>query len=152
LIHYLVRKQTVHAGLDRVWEFFSDPGNLNEITPPDMNFEIIAGGEKKMYAGQLIEYRVEFIRGIRSLWLTEITQVREKEYFVDEQRIGPYRFWYHEHLFETVDGGVLVGDKVSYAIPFGLLGELVHLVYIKKRLDEIFNFRREKVAALFDEL
>ncbi|HMV30099.1 MAG TPA: SRPBCC family protein, partial [Anaerolineales bacterium] len=90
-----------------------------------MNFKIIKGGDRKMYPGQMIEYRVEFIRGIRSLWLTEITHVREGEFFVDEQRIGPYRLWHHEHIFESVNGGVKMTDRVTYMLPFELLGDIV---------------------------
>jgi ligand-binding SRPBCC domain-containing protein len=124
---------------------------LNDITPADMKFEVVAGVERRMFAGQLIEYRVEFVRGWRSLWLTEIAHVREREYFVDEQRIGPYRFWYHEHVFETVEIGVKVTDRVRYAIPFGVLDELLHWLWIRPRLAAIFDFRREKITALFGE-
>lgn len=85
MIHYLHREQNIPGTLNEVWDFFCDPLNLNTITPGDMNFEIVAGGDAKMYEGQMIEYRVEFIRGVRSLWLTEITHVRDREYFVDEQ-------------------------------------------------------------------
>ena len=92
MVHYLRREQIVPMPVEKVWEYFCDPKNLNDITPPDMNFEIVQGGDQKMFEGQLIEYRVEFIRGVRSLWLTEIAHVRACEYFVDEQRIGPYRF------------------------------------------------------------
>src|SRR5574338_54772 len=97
MLHVLYRQQLIPAPLETVWEFFCNPANLNQLTPPDMNFEIVQSGDMKMYEGQLIEYRVEFLRGIRSPWLTEIAHVRECEYFVDEQRLGPYRFWYHEH-------------------------------------------------------
>ncbi len=100
MIHYLHCEQIIPASPEQVWAYFANPNNLNELTPPDMNFEIVTGGNTSMYEGQIIEYRVEFVRGLRSLWLTEIAHVREGVYFVDEQRIGPYRFWYHEHLFE----------------------------------------------------
>ena len=151
MIHYLLRKQTIPAPIEQVWEFFADPRNLNDITPTDMIFEIIAGAEGRMTVGQLIEYRVGFLPGLRSLWLTEIAHVREKEYFVDEQRVGPYRFWYHEHKFVCVENGVMMIDRVSYAIPFGVLGELLHTLWIRSRLAGIFDYRREKIAALFGE-
>ena len=149
MIHYHQRTQMIPASLDRVWGFFADPKNLNEITPPDMNFEIIAGGDIGMYEGQIIEYRVEFVRGLRSLWLTEIAHVREGAYFVDEQRVGPYRFWYHEHLFETQDGGIKMTDRVTYAVPFGLLGDLVNAIWVQRRLAYIFDYRRQKIIELF---
>jgi ligand-binding SRPBCC domain-containing protein len=151
MIHYLHREQTIPATLDKVWTYFADPHNLNELTPPNMNFEIVAGGDVHMYVGQLIEYRVEFLRGLRSLWLTEIAHVREGAYFVDEQRIGPYRFWYHEHIFEPCDGGVKMTDHVTYSVPYGLLGDIVNQVWIKNRLSKIFNYRRQKIIELFGE-
>jgi len=149
MIHYLHRQQTIPAELPVVWEYFSEPQNLNLITPPDMNFEIIAGGDVKMYEGQLIEYRVEFIRGVRSLWLTEIAHVREGEYFVDEQRVGPYRFWYHQHHFEKTLGGVKMTDHVAYAPPVGFLGDVVVALWIRKKLNHIFDFRYRKIEEIF---
>jgi ligand-binding SRPBCC domain-containing protein len=151
MIHYLHREQIIPVPREMVWEYFCDPRNLNEMTPPDMNFEILKGGDTKMYLGQLIEYRVEFVRGLRSLWLTEIAHVRECEYFVDEQRIGPYRFWYHEHHFEDVSTGTKMTDCVTYVIPFGFLGDLVERVWIAGRLKQIFDFRRQKIVELFGE-
>ena len=103
MIYYLHCEQIIPASPEQVWAYFANPNNLNELTPPDMNFKIVTGGNTGMYEGQIIEYRVEFVRGLRSLWLTEIAHVREGVYFVDEQRVGPYRFWYHEHLFEPQD-------------------------------------------------
>lgn len=114
-----------------------------------MNFEILQGGNVAMYEGQIIEYRVEFLRGVRSLWLTEIAHVREGAYFVDEQRMGPYRFWYHEHFFASEPGGTKMADRVAYAIPFGLMGDLLNAVWISRRLENIFNYRRQKIVELF---
>ena len=157
MIHYLHREQIIPVPKSDVWNYFCDPQNINEITPPDMNFEIIQGGGVKMVEGQIIECRVEFVRGIRALWLTEISHVREGEYFVDEQRIGPYRYWYHEHIFEEhIFEGVLAGtkmtDQVTYVIPFGILGDLLDRIWIAKRLNHIFNFRKQKIVALFGGL
>ncbi|HQV64402.1 MAG TPA: SRPBCC family protein [Anaerolineales bacterium] len=148
-IHYLHREQVIPAPLEILWKYFSEPKNLNLITPPDMNFEIITGGDVEMYEGQIIEYRVEFLQGVKSLWLTEIAHVRENEYFVDEQRVGPYRFWYHEHKFETVENGVKMTDHVTYAAPFGFLGDIVHAVWIRQRLKAIFDFRYQKISETF---
>jgi ligand-binding SRPBCC domain-containing protein len=151
MINRLHREQVIPASMEKVWGYFSAPQNLNEITPPDMNFEIVAGGDVRMYEGQIIEYRVEFIRGIRSLWLTEIAHVSDGEYFVDEQRVGPYRFWYHEHKFQRVDAGVKMTDHVTYAAPFGLLGDMVTALWIRRRLESIFDFRYRRIAELFGE-
>lgn len=151
MIQYLHREQVIAAPLETVWAYFADPKNLNAITPPDMNFEIVAGGDAAMYEGQIIEYRVEFVRGLRSLWLTEIAHVRDGVYFVDEQRVGPYRFWYHEHRFEPAPAGVKMTDHVTYAAPFGFLGDLVNAMWIRKRLESIFDFRAQKIAELFGE-
>jgi len=149
MIHYLHREQVIPAPLGHVWDYFATPSNLNVITPPDMKFEIIAGEDARMYAGQMIEYRVEFVRGLRSLWLTEIAHMKAGEFFVDEQRVGPYRFWYHEHHFKPVSNGVKMTDKVTYAAPFGPLGELATLLWIRPRLEGIFDFRHQKIVELF---
>jgi ligand-binding SRPBCC domain-containing protein len=152
MIHYLHRVQNIPADIQTVWIYFAEPKNLNLITPPDMNFEIITGGEEKMYEGQIIEYRVEFVRGIKSRWLTEIAHVREQEYFVDEQRVGPYRFWYHEHRFEKISGGVKMTDHVTYAAPFGFFGDLVTALWIEKKLQHIFDFRYQKISEIFGSM
>lgn len=149
MIHYLHRRQFIPAPIENVWAYFADPRNLNAITPPDMNFEIRTGGDEPMYEGQLIEYRVEFVRGLRSLWLTEITHVRANEYFVDEQRVGPYRFWYHEHRFAPAANGVTMNDRVTYSAPFGILGDIVNALWIRRRLNAIFDYRAKRIAELF---
>jgi ligand-binding SRPBCC domain-containing protein len=144
-IHHLHREQLI----EEVWSFFSNPGNLNEITPPDLKFEILNGADVKMYEGQLIEYRVEFVSGVRSKWLTEIAHMRTNQYFADEQRLGPYRYWYHEHIFEQMQGGVKMADRVTYVVPLGILGEFLDAFWIKRRLNTIFDYRHRKIYALF---
>ena len=151
MIHYLTREQIIPATLEQVWDYFSDPRNLDEMTPPDMRFRILTAPLPRMYEGQIVEYRVEFIRGLPALWLTEIAHVREPRYFVDEQRIGPYRFWYHEHKFEPVAGGTRMSDQVTYSIGFGPLGDLLNAIWIGRRLKQIFDFRAEKIRQLFLE-
>jgi ligand-binding SRPBCC domain-containing protein len=113
-----------------------------------MHFEIL-GDPPAMYQGQLIAYRIRVAPGIRVHWLTEIRHVRENAFFVDEQRAGPYRLWYHEHHFSAVDGGVLMTDRVTYALPFGPLGDMVHALWVRRTLRRIFDYRREAVARLF---
>ena len=145
----LHREQLIPAPIENVWAFFATPRNLNEMTPPDMAFEFIHGGDEPMYPGQIIAYKVKILPWIRVRWLTEITHVEPGFRFIDEQRIGPYRLWIHEHRFEQLQKGVCMTDHVTYALPFGLLGNLVHSLYIQNRLNKIFDYRREKVDALF---
>ena len=151
MVYYLHREQVIPAPVGDVWRYFCDPRNLNEITPPDMNFEIIEGGDVEMYEGQIIEYRVEFLRGVKSLWLTEISHVCDGKYFVDEQRVGPYRFWYHEHVFKEHPSGTKMTDRVTYVIPFGILGDFLNTLWISGRLRNIFDFRRQKIVELYGE-
>lgn len=148
-IYRLSRRQVLPASIEKVWEFFSVPENLNEITPPDLYFEILSGAGERAYSGQLIEYRIQFLPPFRSRWLTEITQLQEPTFFVDEQRLGPYRFWQHQHIFNPVEDGTEIIDRVTYQLPFGVLGDLVHRLWVKQRLEEIFDFRAEQVGRLF---
>ena len=115
-----------------------------------MGFDIISGpGPNKMYKGQIIEYVVRPAFNIPVRWVTEITHVEDPDYFVDEQRFGPYRLWHHKHFFKAVPGGTEMTDLVHYVIPFGILGKLAHILFIKKRLDEIFNYREAVIKDLF---
>ena len=149
MIYKLHREQTIPTSLERVWAYFATPHNLNEMTPPDMAFEIIRGGDEQMYAGQIIGYKVAILPKARVHWLTQITQVEQGYRFIDEQRAGPYRLWIHEHRFEPIASGVRMTDHVTYALPFGPLGDLVHTLYIRQRLAYIFDYRCEKVKTLF---
>ncbi|MEG9326754.1 SRPBCC family protein [Salinimicrobium catena] len=149
MIYSLKRSQNLPISLDAAWEFFSDPGNLQNITPPDMGFEIIAGADRKMHPGQIIQYIVRPVAGIKTRWVTEITHVQEKKFFVDEQRFGPYDLWHHKHFFREIENGVQMEDVVDYKLPFGLLGRMVHPVLVKPRLQQIFDFRREKLHEVF---
>jgi ligand-binding SRPBCC domain-containing protein len=105
-----------------------------------------------MYPGQIIAYQVSIMPGVRVRWLTQITHVAPGRCFIDEQRAGPYRLWIHEHRFEPLPDGVHMTDQVTYALPFGPLGDLTHTLYIRRRLEQIFDYRREKVNALFANL
>ncbi len=149
MIHHLVRQQAVSAPIERVWNYFATPANLNELTPNDMHFEILNEKLETMYAGQLIAYRIQFMPLIKSRWLTEITHMQEQAYFVDEQRIGPYRLWIHEHRFESTQHGTMITDQVTYALPFNVLGELVHAVWVGKKLKQIFDYRYKKIQTIF---
>jgi len=149
-LHKLETTQFVPTSLDHCWDFFSSPKNLKEITPDYMGFEIIDGDTDTMYAGQIIQYYVKPVMNIPLKWVTEITQVKEREFFIDEQRFGPYKLWHHKHFFKEVDGGVEMRDLVHYALPLGFLGGIAHQLFIKKQLKTIFDYRFQKVNELFN--
>lgn len=145
-------KQFVKADLHEVWRFFSRPENLNELTPPDMNFKIMSDLEGiEMYPGMMIAYKVSPFKGITMDWLTEITQVRDHEFFIDEQRNGPYRMWHHQHHFKPTDEGVEMTDILHYAIPMGIFGRMANSILVAKRIDDIFTYRNEAVERLFNQ-
>lgn len=150
-IHTLTAHQVIPSTLDRAWEFFSNPRNLATITPPDLGFEILTPDlPGRIHAGMMIEYRVRPLLGIPATWLTEITHVQEGKSFVDEQRVGPYAIWHHEHHFRDLgDGRVELLDRVTYRLPFQPLGDLAHGLLVKPRLASIFAFRKSKVDELF---
>lgn len=138
------KTQKINANVDEVWDFLSSPKNLKDITPESMGFEIISKDLPDiMQPGMLIAYHVKPIMGIKTKWVTEITQVREKEYFIDEQRVGPYTLWHHQHFIEVIKNGVLMTDIVSYKPPLSLLGNIANGLFIKNKLNQIFEFRQE---------
>lgn len=146
-----IQEQKIKASLDEVWNFISSPRNLKEITPKYMGFDIITPDiPDKMYQGMIIGYKVSPLLGIKTTWLTEITHVVDKKYFVDEQRIGPYKLWHHQHILEEIsDGSVLMKDIVTYQPPFGFLGAIANSILIRKKLNEIFAFRNQAVDKRF---
>lgn len=148
-MYVLERTQELPVSVAQAWEFFSSPHNLAKITPKDLGFEVLGAVPERMYEGLFINYHVSPLFGIQMKWTTEITHVKDQQYFVDEQRIGPYRIWHHEHFFEPTENGVRMIDRVHYALPFGILGRLVHPWLVKPRLEEIFNFRFKAAEALF---
>ena len=141
--------QKLPISILEAWKFLSDPKNLKQITPNYMGFKIVKGAESSMYAGQIIEYVVSPLLGIPTTWVTEITHVKEPEYFVDEQRFGPYALWHHKHFIKPIKNGVEMVDLVDYKIPFGFLGRLAQPLVVYPKLKEIFEFRREALTKLF---
>lgn len=140
--YQLIKTQKLPASIDEVWDFISSPANLKEITPKEMGFTVTSNsGSDKMYPGMIITYKVSPLLGLKLDWMTEITHVRDKEYFVDEQRIGPYSMWHHQHKIEEIEGGVLMTDIVTYRPPMGFLGAIANTFMIKGKLKEIFDFR-----------
>lgn len=134
--------QKIPISIEEAWEFFSNPSNLASITPANLGFNIISKHHgEKMYPGQIIEYKVSPVLSIPLYWMTEITQVKEGVYFVDEQRFGPYQLWHHQHHFQAIESGVQMRDLVHYKIPLGWIGDLAHSLFVKKQLEHIFSFR-----------
>lgn len=148
-IYTLHKKQNLPITIDEAWEFLSSPKNLKTITPNYMGFHILSGADRPMFPGQIIQYIVTPVLGIKTKWVTEITHVKDKEYFVDEQRFGPYSLWHHKHFIKPIEGGVEMEDIVDYKLPMGILGQMVHPILVKPKLEEIFNYRTKKLEALF---
>ena len=144
------KQQKINTSIDKVWDFISSPANLKEITPDYMGFDIISEDlPEKMYAGMIISYMVSPILGLKTNWVTEITQIRDKEYFIDEQRVGPYALWHHQHIIEPIKHGVLMTDIVSYQPPLGILGAIANSLIIRNKLKEIFDYRTKAVDKRF---
>jgi len=148
-IYTLHTKQNLPISLEEAWDFLSSPKNLKTITPDYMGFNILSGADKPMFPGQIIQYIVTPVLGIPTKWVTEITHVQNKEYFVDEQRFGPYALWHHKHFLKEIPGGVEMEDIVDYKLPMGILGQLVHPILVKPKLKEIFDYRQKKLIELF---
>jgi ligand-binding SRPBCC domain-containing protein len=145
----LERTQELPISVEKAWEFFSSPKNLQVITPSYLGFEIKTTLPERMYEGLFIGYTVKPLLGIPLEWVTEITHIKEHKFFVDEQRKGPYTIWHHEHHFEAIEGGVRMLDRVSYQLPLGFLGKMMQPILVEPKLKEIFNYRWNKVEELF---
>ena len=141
-IYNLKRTQFLPITLSEAWDFFSTPRNLSKITPAKMRFNIryISGGDKA-YAGQIIIYKLGILPGIQLNWTTEITHIHAPNYFIDEQRFGPYALWHHQHFFKAVPGGIEMTDELNYAIPLGFIGKLANLIYVAREVNAIFDYR-----------
>ena len=142
-------KQFLPLTIEEAWQFFSNPANLGKITPKTMNFIITSTVPGKIYPGLIITYKVSPVLGIPMSWVTEITQVNEPYYFIDDQRSGPYAIWHHEHYFEVVENGVMMTDKLFYKVPFGPLGDLLDKMFIHKKVQGIFEFRKTFLSTIY---
>jgi ligand-binding SRPBCC domain-containing protein len=149
-VYTLYREQFLPISIDKAWDFFSTPNNLSKITPDDMGFTVVTKLEdESIYEGMNIEYRVKPLLGITMKWITEIGTVQPPYKFTDKQLKGPYSLWEHTHNFKEQAGGVLMTDEVKYAIPLGILGQFMHVIMVKKRLSDIFDFRAETLKKYF---
>ncbi|MDC3259367.1 SRPBCC family protein [Flavobacteriaceae bacterium] len=150
-IYRLETVQKLPISQKEAWDFLSDPKNLKRITPDYMGFEILSGAADEMYAGQIIQYLVTPVMNIPTKWVTEITHVDEGNYFVDEQRFGPYSLWHHKHFLKPIPNGVEMVDIIDYKIPLGILGQLVHPILVAPKLKEIFEYRKQALIELYGE-
>jgi ligand-binding SRPBCC domain-containing protein len=151
-LYTLVSKMIVKTDLQTLWDFISLPENLSKITPPEMDFRItfrssLNGG--RMYPGQIIAYKVRPLPVFDASWVTEITQVQEKKFFIDEQRFGPYKFWHHQHIIKEVPDGVEMTDIVSYKLPMGFIGRWFGGWMVRRQLKKIFDYRSRQMEKLF---
>ena len=148
-IFKLKYSQKLPINLNEAWDFLSSPNNLELITPKSMDFNITDWDERKAYPGQIIQYTVRPVLGFKINWVTEITQVKDKEFFIDEQRFGPYSFWHHKHFIKEIDGGVLMEDVIHYKIPFGPIGVLLNFLFINSKLNNVFKYRELELIKNF---
>ena len=146
----LKTSQNIPVNLQTAWAFFSNPFNLEIITPENLGFKVLSKHQSdNIYPGQIIEYTVSPLFGIPVYWMTEITHMRDRQFFVDEQRIGPYQLWHHQHHFTSIEGGVEMTDIVHYKLPFWFLGDIANSLFVASKLKQIFDYRFEKVEQLF---
>ena len=142
-LYSLHTEQFLPITLDEAWHFFSTPQNLQKLTPGDLDFKITSPKLEGIYQGQIITYNIKIFPLFPSKWVTEITSVEDRKFFIDEQRFGPYKLWHHQHHFREVDGGIMMTDIVHFKLPFALLAPLAYKLYVKKKLSEIFSFRQK---------
>ncbi|KQL56832.1 SRPBCC family protein [Shouchella oshimensis] len=150
-VYMLKREQLLAISLDDAWAFFSSAENLQAITPSYMKFTITNSPGEHIYPGQLITYKVSPLLSIPLTWITEITQVVDQSYFIDEQRFGPFKLWHHQHHFSETEKGVKMTDIVHYSLPFHFIGQLAHSITVKSRLEEIFEYRYNILEERFNK-
>ncbi|BCU76667.1 SRPBCC family protein [Luteolibacter sp. LG18] len=149
ILHTLTQVQDLPMSVAEAWAFFCAPANLQAITPPDIRFEFIGDHSGPMYESRILRYRIGIAPLVTVNWVTEIKAVRDGHSFVDEQRSGPYAFWHHRHTFETIAGGTRMTDEIHYAVPGGPIGNLLHPLLVRPKLEKIFQFRREELVRRF---
>ncbi|MDR6456969.1 ligand-binding SRPBCC domain-containing protein [Chryseobacterium vietnamense] len=148
--HTLFREQQLNCDIEAAWKFFSSANNLSEITPKDMGFIVLTEMEDdEIYPGMLIDYYVSPLFGIKMKWQTEITHVDFRKSFIDFQKKGPYKLWNHHHEFIPNEEGVLMRDTIDYELPMGFLGEMAHRLFVRKKLEHIFDYRFRILSKLF---
>jgi len=149
----LYREQQLHCDIETAWHFFSSPQNLSKITPKDMGFTVLSDyNNEQIVEGMVIDYTVSPLLKIPLKWRTKITHVDIYKSFTDFQERGPYKYWHHFHEFIPNKEGVLMKDTVDYELPFGVLGNIAHYLVVKKKLEDIFNFRYRTLEKMFNTI
>ncbi|MEZ7956388.1 MAG: SRPBCC family protein [Rubritalea sp.] len=148
-IHVINSEQELPISMDEAWAFFSTPANLEKLTPKNLRFKILSCSHDTMVEGQIISYKIRLMPLVWMNWVTEIKQVKERHFFVDDQRSGPYKIWHHRHTFTETENGVLMQDQIHYLLPFGMIGKIVHALFVKAQLKRIFSYRTEALAQKF---
>ncbi|MCT2406436.1 SRPBCC family protein [Chryseobacterium antibioticum] len=152
MIHKMYREQQLNCDIATAWEFFSSANNLSEITPKDMNFIVLTEmADDEIYEGMIIDYYISPLLGIKMKWKTEIKQVDFQKSFTDSQKKGPYKLWNHHHEFIINEKGVFMKDSVDYELPLGFLGEIAHKVFVRKKLEHVFNYRYKVLEERFNK-
>lgn len=151
-IYYYKTEQLLRTDMNTAWNFFSSANNLARITPPELDFNILTQLDNKdIYQGMLIDYTVRPLFGIPLHWQTEIWKIKKPEMFTDKQLQGPYKIWEHTHQFVQKGKGVLMKDEVKYVLPFGFIGTIAHSLIVRKKIERIFNYRKEVLNKIFNE-
>lgn len=148
-VHRLKYSQVLPVTLEQAWDFFSSPENLCHITPDWLCFKIRNKDADEMYPGMIIQYTIKAVAGVPMGWTTEITNMHKPHFFVDEQRLGPYRLWHHQHLFREIPPGIEMTDIVHYSLYLGFLAEPIHRLMVRPRLDQIFTYRKQALQKIF---
>lgn len=150
--HRLYREQQLNCDIETAWDFFSSPKNLSTITPKDMGFTVLTDyNSEQITEGMVIDYIVSPLLKVPLKWRTRITHVEPNKSFTDFQEKGPYKYWKHFHEFIPNKDGVLMKDTVDYELSFGFLGKIAHLLFVKKKLAHIFDFRYSVLEKLFNK-
>ena len=147
-MYTLYREQYVTATLAEAWDLLKNPANLDLITPEDLQFKIVSPVPLVMFNGLIIEYRIRIPWFGVHTWIAEIKHIREMHSFVDEQRLGPYSFWYHYHQIDAEESRIKLIDRVYYEVPYGIFGKVIPFFFIRKTLQRIFDYRKQKLAEL----
>lgn len=146
----LVQRQELPISVETAWDFFSNPKNLKKITPGYMGFDILNDSlPGQIYPGMIIRYRVRPLWNVPVTWVTEITQVEAPHFFIDNQKYGPYSYWHHQHFFREIPNGVEIEDIVNYRLPVPGIGTVLERLIVKKKVLEIFEFRRSVLEQIF---
>jgi ligand-binding SRPBCC domain-containing protein len=149
--HFFNTEQFLPIDILKAWSFFSDAKNLSVITPPELDFKILTDlDNEEIYEGMLIDYTVKPLLGIPVRWQTEIIKIDKPEVFTDRQLKGPYKTWEHTHTFSEKDNGVIMKDQVKYQLPFGIIGRIANSLLVRKKIENIFNYRREVLKKIFE--